>query len=145
MQFKVSSHEPYNTTTTPQNSVRVMNIDTLFNFKAYTGDTGANAENLAAIIPASTLEPGEFAIYSPDDTPVDASTITKSTDLANIPVINLKKGFFWKGGFYTDVRTASTVPPLEFASTDYIEAQVNLSSSFYWHHWLFINSGWKKM
>ena len=144
MQFKVSSHQPYNTTTTPQSLVRVMNVDTLFNFKAYTGDTGANAENLAAIIPAGTLEPGEFAIYSPDDTPVDASTIIKSADLANIPVIKLKKGFFWKGGFYTDVRTASTVPPLEYASTDMIEAQVNLSSSFYWHHWLFINSGWKK-
>lgn len=134
------THAAYNTTAT----TRLLN--TLFGFNsAADAATGSNAENLAAIIPPDTLEPGEFAVYSSKDAiDVNSSQLERAIDGSNIPVINLTKGLWLTGGFYCDVRDSSVaVAPFKFSESDIIKACINLTGPMYWHHWIYINSGWK--
>ena len=119
-------------------------FDTLFNFKAASAaSTGANAENLVAVVPATTLEPGEFAVFTTKDL-VDASALGKSVDAANIPILNMQRGFYFTGGFHTDIRADSTTAPYLFSAADQVKCCIDLTSSMYWHHWIYLNSGWKK-
>lgn len=119
-------------------------FDSLFNFAAASdASTGANAENLVAVVPATTLEPGEFAVFTTRDL-VDASTLGRSADAANIPILNMQRGFYFTGGFHADVRPSSVAAPYLFKATDQVKCSVDLTSSMYWHHWIYLNSGWKK-
>ena len=119
-------------------------FDSLFNFTAASdASTGANAENLVAVVPATTLEPGEFAVFTTKDL-VDASTLGKSTDAANIPILNMQRGFYFTGGFHTDVRASAVAAPYLFKAADQVKCCIDLTSSMYWHHWIYLNSGWKK-
>ena len=119
-------------------------FDSLFNFNAASdASTGSNAENLVAVVPATTLEPGEFAVFTTKDL-VDASTLGKSTDAANIPILNMQRGFYFTGGFHTDVRASSVSAPYLFKDSDQVKCCIDLTSSMYWHHWIYLNSGWKK-
>lgn len=136
----------------------------IFNVKS--ADSNANAENFTALIPATTLEPGEFAVFSSKDL-VPASTLGSGTTNTN-PVLKLTRGFFITGGFYADFgtytlssttglpdgRTAytirkflapgvkATLPNGDTVSTwiDWEKA----TNTKQWHHWLYLSSGWKQ-
>ncbi|MEI6460767.1 MAG: hypothetical protein WCO73_02335 [Verrucomicrobiota bacterium] len=119
-------------------------FDSLFNFTAASdASTGSNAENLVAVIPATTLEPGEFAVFTSKQL-VDATTLGVSTDAAKIPILNMERGFYYTGGFYTDIRASTAAAPYKFKADDTVKCCIDLTSSIYWHHWLYLTSGWKK-
>ena len=119
-------------------------IDSLYNFTAAASSaTGANAENLVAIVPATTLEPGEFAVFTTQDL-VDASTLGRSNESTPIPILNMQRGFYFTGGFHTDIKASTVAAPYKFAAADQVKCCIDLTSSMYWHHWIYLNSGWKK-
>lgn len=119
-------------------------FDSLFNFTAASSvSTGANAENLVAVVPATTLEPGEFAVFTSKNL-VDATTLGVSTDAAKIPILNMERGFYYTGGFYTDIRASTAAAPYKFKADDTVKCCIDLTSSMYWHHWIYLTSGWKK-
>lgn len=130
--------KPMNTTATPRL------FDTLFNFTAASdASTGSNPENLVAVVPATTLEPGEFAVFTSKQL-VDATTLGVSTDAAKIPILNMERGFYYTGGFYTDIRDSTAAAPYKFKADDTVKCCIDLTSSMYWHHWVYLTSGWKK-
>ena len=121
-------------------------LNTLYGFSsASDASTGSNAENLAAIIPADTLEPGEFAVYTCKETiDVNSAQLERASDGTNIPIINFSRGLWVTGGFYCDIRDSSVaVAPFKFSGTDIIKSSLSLTGSMYWHHWIYFNSGWK--
>lgn len=130
--------QPINTTATSRL------FDSLFNFTAASdASTGSNPENLVAVVPATTLEPGEFAVFTSKNL-VDATTLGVSTDAAKIPILNMERGFYYTGGFYTDIRASSVAAPYKFKAADQVKCCIDLTSSMYWHHWVYLTSGWKK-
>ena len=130
--------QPLATTATPRL------IDSLYNFTAAaSGATGANPENLVAVVPATTLEPGEFAVFTTKDL-VDASTLDRSNESTPVPILNMQRGFYFTGGFHTDIKASTVAAPYKFAAADQVKCCIDLTSSMYWHHWIYINSGWKK-
>ena len=119
-------------------------FDSLFNFTAASdASTGANAENLVAVVPATTLEPGEFAVFTSKQL-VDATKLDVSTEAAKIPILNMERGFYYTGGFYTDIRASTVAAPYKFKKEDTIKCWIDLTGPMYWHHWLYLTSGWKK-
>lgn len=120
-------------------------LDSLYGFPAAaSGATGGNPENMIAVVPATTLEPGEFAVFSTRDL-VDASALDRSgLDGANIPILRMQRGFYFTGGFHTDIRASSVAAPYLFKADDQVKVCVSLTGSMYWHHWVYLNSGWKK-
>lgn len=119
-------------------------VDSLYNFTAAaSGATASNPENLVAVVPATTLEPGEFAVFTTKDL-VDASTLDRSNEATPVPILKMQRGFYFTGGFHTDIKASSVAAPYKFAASDQIRCCLDLTSSMYWHHWIYINSGWKK-
>ncbi len=130
--------QPINTTATSRL------FDSLFNFTAASdASTGSNPENLVAVVPATTLEPGEFAVFTSKQL-VDATTLGVSTDAAKIPILNMERGFYYTGGFYTDIRASTVAAPYKFKAADQVKCCIDLTSSMYWHHWVYLTSGWKQ-
>ena len=75
---------------------------------------------------------------------MNGTGLERASDGTNIPVINLVKGLWITGGFYTDIRDSSVaVAPFKFSGTDIIKGCINLTGAMYWHHWVYFNSGWK--
>ncbi len=149
LRLQIFTH-PYpanDTRTTYGTSATSRLLNTLYGFSsASDASTGSNAENLAAIIPADTLEPGEFVVYTCKDTiDVNSAQLERASDGTNIPIINFSKGLWLTGGFYCDIRDSSVaVAPFKFSGTDIIRSCLSLTGAMYWHHWIYFNSGWKK-
>ena len=130
--------QPMNTTATSRL------FDSLFNFTAASDtSTGFNAENLVAVVPATTLEPGEFAVFTSKQL-VDATSLGISTDAAKIPILNMERGFYYTGGFYTDIRASTVAAPYKFKKEDTVKCWIDLTDKLFWHHLIYLNSGWKK-
>ena len=149
LRLQIFTHPyPTNDTRTAYNTSATSRLlNTLYGFSsASDASTGSNAENLAALIPADTLEPGEFAVYSCKETiDVNGTQLERALDGTNIPIINFSKGLWLTGGFYTDIRDSSVaVAPFKFSGTDVIKACLSLTGAMYWQHWIYFNSGWKK-
>lgn len=144
MRLQIFTHTGNDTSQPISSTATSRIVDSLFNFPAASdASTGSNAENLVAVVPATTLEPGEFAVFTSKDL-VDASALGKSTDAAQIPILNMQLGFYFTGGFYTDISASSVAAPYKFKSADQVKCCIDLTSSMYWHHWIYLNSGWKK-
>ena len=136
----------------------------IFNVKS--AGSNANAENFTAIVPATTLEPGEFAVFSSREL-VPASNLGSGTANTN-PVLRLERGFYITGGFYADFgtytlssttglpdgRTTYTIRkflapsvnatlPLGDTVSTWIDWQ-KATNTKQWHHWLYLSSGWKQ-
>jgi len=145
MQLQLKTHSS-NDPKLPLTVQKKIDIDDLFDFVAVATKVGSNGENLVAVVPATTLEPGEFAVFTTKDI-VDASDLNKSMDAEGkltIPILNMQRGFFFTGGFHTGIRESKLADPFLFGGGDMLECCINQTSSMFWHHLIYLTSGWKQ-
>ena len=153
-----------NSTANPAMESTGAEMTNIFNVKS--ADSNANAENFTALIPTTTLEPGEFAVFSSKDL-VPASNLGSGATNTN-PVLKLTRGFYFTGGFYADFGTytlsgttglpdgrtpyvvrkflapgASATLPLGDTVSTWIDWQ-KATNTKQWHHWFYFSSGWKQ-
>jgi len=133
--------------------------DNVFSVKS---ESNSNAENFTAIIPETTLEPGEMAVFSSREA-VPANTLRSSTGTV-AAVLRMERGFYITGGFHADFfvnrfltstgtpnGSSSPYTP-RFLAPGVLETQPNGGMvttwigyrDMYWHHWLYLSSGWKQ-
>jgi hypothetical protein len=94
-------------------------------------------ENLVVTIPATTLEPGEFAVFSSkkllDNNSLDhgqyvstASQLSRAADDSQVWILPLEKGYYFTGGFYGQLPWYTTD-----LSAGFIASSVNDSDDLY--------------
>ena len=138
---------------------RGVRADNVFSVK--TTSSNSNAENFTAILPETVLEPGEMAVFSAREA-VPANTLAVG-GLPGVPVLKMERGFYITGGFHADFFTnaltsagtpngASTpsLPRFLAPGVDPILPNGDMVTTWigyrdmYWHHWLYLSSGWKQ-
>jgi hypothetical protein len=133
--------------------------DNVFSVKS---ESNSNAENFTAILPSVTLEPGEMAVFSSREA-VPANTLRSSSGTV-AAVLRMERGFYITGGFHADFfvnRLLTTTGTPNGSSSPYtprflapgvLPTQPNGGMvttwmgyrDMYWHHWLYLSSGWKQ-
>ena len=125
-------------------------------------------ENLVMTVPPTTLEPGEFAVFSSkkllDNNSLDhgqyganGSQLNRSSDDSQVWILPLEKGYWYTGGFYgqlpwyTSDLSAGFIPG-SYADTDDLTFGLRIgrggsgwsSGGFgYWKCWTNLVSGWR--
>ena len=125
-------------------------------------------ENLVLTIPPTTLEPGEFAVFSSkkllDNNSTEygqygtsGSQLNRASDDSQVWILPLEKGYWYTGGFYgqlpwyTSDLSAGFVPG-SYADTDDLTFGLRIGRSGsgwssggfgYWKSWTNLISGWK--
>lgn len=126
-------------------------------------------ENLVMTIPPTTLEPGEFAVFSSkkllDNNSTDfgqygtlgASQLSRASDDSQVWILPLEKGYWYTGGFYGQLPWTTTdlsagFVPGSYADTDDLTFGLRIgrggsgwsANGFgFWKCWTNLISGWK--
>ena len=126
-------------------------------------------ENIVVTIPETTLKPGEFAIFSSEKlldnnssvhnswsggsfATKGSSELSRATDGSLAWILPLKRGFWYKGGFYGQLPHSTydfnaTFYPAVYNKGDNFSCSLKFGSGTdtngYWKAWTNIVSGWK--
>lgn len=143
----LKSHQG-NNAATPLWETTAVAVDDLFQMQK--NEVAKKTENFSCTIPETILEPGEFAVYSPKET-VDVTTSPR------LPVlVKLERGLYLTGGLRADFKTYQCVESTgnpdgrtrflwrRFNAEDILQTWLRIRPNTYWHHWLYLNSGWKQ-
>ena len=119
-------------------------------FQMQKNEDAKKAENFSCVIPETVLEPGEFAVFSAKE-----ALALSSPSLVPI-IVKLERGLYFTGGLRADLRTYQCVESTgnpdgrtrfllrRFTAQDTIQTWLRIRPNTYWHHWLYLNSGWKQ-
>ncbi len=123
-------------------------IDDLFQMQK--NEVAKKTENFSCIIPETVLEPGEFAVYSAKEA-IDVATSSR------LPVlVKLERGLYLTGGLRADLKSYQCVESTgnpdgrtrflwrRFNAEDTLQTWLRIRPNTYWHHWFYLNSGWKQ-